>query len=386
MASPEPTEQESVILPNAVAPAATDTIEDVEWYISSTGSIHFGGTGYSGSDDTTLQPFSNRVVSLDTNDRMLLSYVNTEGPEYFYNVASDYTVDLTTAADYSSASLGKLVITGTIDMTYYLYVSYKTQTNTSTSMTRYFNPESVSLLINDEVYGDPIEITSGGSVEVNWEVDLSQISNVSSYGFRFSFSGGNHSYSLSGNLSRLEVGMHWNPEDLSIAGQDVTVGLLDSILNLLRTIVSSIVNLPGNIASAIGNILQSLFVPSQEDLTGIVSQYQTLFEDRLGFIWQAGEWVVDFGSTVLSALQSGDDYTFQFPGLSVPLGGQTYTILSPTTVSMDNAFMDWARPVAGTAVGFICVVAFVNMCSDMVEAVVSGASYFEFLKRGGRHD
>ena len=274
------------MLPNAVAPAATDTIENVEWYISSTGSIHFGGTGYSGSDDTTLQPFSNRVVSLDTNDRMLLSYVNTEGPEYFYNVASDYTVDLTTAADYSSASLGKLVITGTIDMTYYLYVSYKTQTNTSTSMTRYFNPESVSLLINDEVYGDPIEITSGGSVEVNWEVDLSQISNVSSYGFRFSFSGGNHSYSLSGNLSRLEVGIHWNPEDLSIAGQDVTVGLLDSILNLLRTIVSSIVNLPGNIASAIGNILQSLFVPSQEDLTGIVSQYQTLFEDRLGFIWQ----------------------------------------------------------------------------------------------------
>ena len=42
-ASPEPAEQESAMLPNAVAPAATDTNEDVEWYISSTGSIHCRG-------------------------------------------------------------------------------------------------------------------------------------------------------------------------------------------------------------------------------------------------------------------------------------------------------------------------------------------------------
>ena len=67
------------------------------------------------------------------------------------------------------------------------------------------------------------------------------------------------------------------------------------------------------------------------------------------------------------------------------MNGTTYVLAEPSQVSLQNAFFDVVRPVLGTIVAIVCVVAFINTARYMIAAVVSGATYFEFLK-GRRHD
>lgn len=167
---------------------------------------------------------------------------------------------------------------------------------------------------------------------------------------------------------------------------DPNTGFLSGILAFLQTIYNAIVSLPVNIASAIIEGLKGLFIPSEEDITGIKSQYESLFAERLGFIYQGFQWVVDFASTILNTLKNVTSYSFDFPGVSVPLNGTTYQIIPASKVSFDNGVMDVLRPVLGTIVSFVCVVSFVNMAYDMTSALISGTSYFEFMKRGKDDD
>lgn len=167
---------------------------------------------------------------------------------------------------------------------------------------------------------------------------------------------------------------------------DPNTGLLSSILAFLQTIYNAIVSLPGNIASAIIEGLKGLFIPSEEDITGIKTQYESLFSERLGFIYQGFQWIVNFATTILNTLQNVTSYSFDFPGIAVPLNGTIYQIIPATTVSLDNGVMDVLRPVLGTIVSFVCIVSFVNMAYDMTSALISGTSYFEFMKRGKDDD
>lgn len=169
-------------------------------------------------------------------------------------------------------------------------------------------------------------------------------------------------------------------------------GLLRGIIEFLQTIVNgiksigqAIVELPGKIVNGIIEGLKSLFIPSEDDITEIKTNYETLLSERLGFVWQVGEWIVNFGQSVISAITSNEDYIFIFPGVTVNLPEGEFTIIPETPVSLDNAAMDVIRPVLGTIVSLVCVIAFVNTAERMLAAIVSGASYFEFLK-GGKED
>ena len=163
---------------------------------------------------------------------------------------------------------------------------------------------------------------------------------------------------------------------------DLIGTLADSLASWFGNLLTAIAQLPARIAELVKQAVYDLFVPSGEDMTDIKENYETLLSERLGFIWQAGAWVTDFATSIYGALQGGGEYTFEFPGISFPMNGETYVLVEPQTVSLDNAFMDVVQPVLCTIVSIICVVAFVNMSHDMVAAVVSGAAYWEFLKGG----
>lgn len=150
-----------------------------------------------------------------------------------------------------------------------------------------------------------------------------------------------------------------------------------------HNIAIAIVELPGKIVNAIIDGLKSLFVPSEEDLAAIQEQYKTLLSERLGFVWQAGELVIDFGSSVLSALEGATDYSFHFPGVHLSLPEGEYDLIAAQDVSLDNPLTAVLRPVLGTIVSFLVVAAFVNTAERMVVAFVSGKSYFDFLKGDG---
>lgn len=160
-------------------------------------------------------------------------------------------------------------------------------------------------------------------------------------------------------------------------GVNQTNGLLSNVISTLGSVINAITDLPGKIIEGI----KGLFVPTQQDLEEINAKWNTLLEKKLGFVWQAGTEVVNLASGVKGALEGGETYAFVFPGISFPYDGDELVILSETPVDMDNAVMDVLRPVLCTITTIVCVTAFVNMAESMLMAIVSGASYFQFLHR-----
>lgn len=152
-------------------------------------------------------------------------------------------------------------------------------------------------------------------------------------------------------------------------------GLLKSILEWLKAIKTGI----GNVASSIANLpglivdgIKGLFIPSQDALQSLKASYETLFEGKFGFIYQLYNWVVTFFGDLKTALTSGAAYAFTFPGIAFPMDGETITILDETAVSLDNSAMTVLRPVLGTAVSFIVVIATVNTCRRFILRFLSG--------------
>lgn len=161
---------------------------------------------------------------------------------------------------------------------------------------------------------------------------------------------------------------------------------LSNILNSIKAIGTAIAELPGKIVSALIDGLKSLFVPDEEDFLELKTKYEGLLSERLGFVWQVGEWIVSFGEGILSAFQSGSEYVFQFPGIVIDLPDGNFTFVPSQTVDLENAAMAVVRPVAGTIVSLVCVLAFMRTAEGMLVAVVSGASYFEWLKGEDQDD
>lgn len=159
--------------------------------------------------------------------------------------------------------------------------------------------------------------------------------------------------------------------------QAQTNGLLNTVISGISETINSITALPGKIADAI----KGLFVPSQEDLTAIKDHYNQLLSSRFGFVYQAGDMVTGFFTDFSSALQSEDEYEFVFPGIAFPMNGETIVICEEMPVDLDNDVMAALRPVLGTIITIISVLGFINVASDMLEAMISGKSYHDFLHR-----
>lgn len=294
----------------------------------------------------------------------------------YYNATSAYTVDITAACDYSNDTDTELKFKGSVGFN--LTVAQSASSNYGFTL----YPNSVQLLVNGQPYGEEQDINTAFNVSVPLEGSYSQIT---SYGFRFSYPLYTKAQNVDNEDDEVCLWCWFDPSAFSVGSVDPTIGLLSGIIGMIQNVINAIVALPVNIANEILSGLQSLFVPSQEDFTNLKVQYETLLEERLGFIWQAGDWVVTFGQSILTAVQSGNEYSFTFPGISFPMGDSTYVLAEPTEVSLENGFLEVVRPVLGTIVAIICVIAFVNTAEDMVAAVVSGATYFEYLK-GRRED
>lgn len=166
-------------------------------------------------------------------------------------------------------------------------------------------------------------------------------------------------------------------------------GLLKSIIEFLQNIVNGITNvaqqiahLPGLIADEIMGRLRSLFVPTAEDIEAVKEKYITLLEERLGFLWQAMTFITDTAQKFLAALEGSSDYVFNLPALTITLPSGEVTIVQAQTISFDNALFTTVRTAAGTMFSFVIVLGFLNVSEKMVVAIVSGKSYFDYLKGG----
>ena len=363
-------EGEIMQVPNSdVAVMAADSSAQA-WLMTTTEPVYWGwSTSYRRSYQFNNSRFSSIVQG---QPRTWGTYNKTGQTEIYYEAVAEYTLDIWTSKSLQFDGDSPLIFEGVLSA--FWIVTDGTDLITAA-------PTKVDLLINGVAQGKAFSYGQ----KAKWEVSPSDtLSEITSYGYRLTFPKYAKSQSVS---SHSETDLQWFMDDtaITLGSPDPTLGLLGNIIALIRDVISAIVRLPGNIASAILDGLQGLFVPSQEDFTNLKVQYETLLEERLGFIWQAGEWVVTFGQSILTAVQSGNEYSFTFPGISFPMGDTTYVLAEPTEVSLENGFLEVVRPVLGTIVAIICVIAFVNTAEDMVAAVVSGATYFEYLK-GRRED
>ena len=243
-------------------------------------------------------------------------------------------------------------------------------------------PTTVALLINGDVYGDPVVYGQDFDVTINFQEDET-VSKISSWGFYFGFSQVTKNVSDSVLHDNIRYfGINTSLDNFSMTGASPTVGLLKGILAMLQRIVDAVLSLPSNIANAIGSVLKSLFVPSDADFQELYSSLQNTLETKLGFIYTAGTTVYDLISGIYDALHS-PAAGFHFPGISVKMNGQVHVIAAEQDFTIsDNAVVSTVQLLLQPVLVAIFALYLINLCHNMYECIISGYSYMDFLHRG----
>ena len=130
--------------------------------------------------------------------------------------------------------------------------------------------------------------------------------------------------------------------------------------------------------------VSGLFVPSSSDLESVKKGFDQLAQDKLGGAYQTVELVDNGVQSVVNKFKNpGSSPGVEFPGISVPLGGDvgTVTLAASQTVTIPEEITGVLYPVAGVIIPIVCVIWTIRQCTDMVECFMSGMSYAEFLHR-----
>lgn len=137
--------------------------------------------------------------------------------------------------------------------------------------------------------------------------------------------------------------------------------------------------------SAISDAVTGLFVPEQAELDAKMKEVEEIVIDKLGDTYQVIERVDQYEEELVSGFTGGGrQYNFRFPGISVPLPDGTVTILPEQDVSIENPAFIVFRDLLGTGVALLCGFAAVHIAHDFVICIISGVSYWGFIR--GRHN
>ena len=168
-------------------------------------------------------------------------------------------------------------------------------------------------------------------------------------------------------------------------------GLVTSTKNLVAVIEQDVYEIKDGLQDSNSGIWQSfkdsvsgLFVPSSRDLEVVKNGFDQLAQEKLGGAYQTVELVDNGVQSVVNKFKNpGSSPGVEFPGTSVPLGGDigTVTLTASQTVTIPDQITSVLYPVAGVIIPIVCVIWTIRQCTDMVECFMSGMSYAEFLHR-----
>lgn len=227
------------------------------------------------------------------------------------------------------------------------------------------------------------------------------------FGYRFYFDNFSNVKTLSAEKWRLLMAVQnfglysfSNPDYVHGIFDEVTVntGILQEINGTLSDIktstsviqqdVSEIKNglqdSNSSIWGAFKDSVSGLFVPSSGELEGVKNGFDQLAQDKLGGAYQTVDLVNNGVQSVVDKFKNpGSSSGVEFPGISVPLGGDvgTVTLAASQTVTIPEKITNVLYPVAGVIIPIVCVIWTIRQCTDMVECFMSGMSYAEFLHR-----
>lgn len=227
------------------------------------------------------------------------------------------------------------------------------------------------------------------------------------YGYRFYFNPLNINTVANGDrafkIAWVENNVTYNFSDPNyVEGiyDEVTVntGILQDINGKLTEIQTSTTQIQNDV-SEIKNGLQDsnssiwqsfkdsvsgLFVPSSADIEGLKNGFDQLAQDKLGGAYQTVDMVSGGVQSVTNKIKNpGSNPGVEFPGISVPLGGDvgTVTLAASQTVTIPEKITEVLYPVSGVIIPIVCTIWTVRLGLDMVNCFMSGMSYGEFLHR-----
>ena len=170
---------------------------------------------------------------------------------------------------------------------------------------------------------------------------------------------------ISGKLTEIQTSTTQIQNDVS----EINDGLQDSNSSIWQSFKDSV---------------SGLFVPSSGELEGVKDGFDQLAQEKLGGAYQTVELVDNGVQSVVNKFKNpGSSPGVEFPGISVPLGGDvgTVTLAASQTVTIPEEITAVLYPVAGVIIPIVCVIWTIRQCTDMVECFMSGMSYAEFLHR-----
>lgn len=136
--------------------------------------------------------------------------------------------------------------------------------------------------------------------------------------------------------------------------------------------------------SVISGAIESLFVPSEQDIANVKQGFDDLAQDKLGGAYTAMETVEDTIVQVNDKLNNPSAAEgVEFPGIAVPLGGEVGTVVlaERQMVTLPMELTAILHPLGGTIISIIAGLGTFNVLKDMVECFLSGFSYAEYLHR-----
>lgn len=175
-------------------------------------------------------------------------------------------------------------------------------------------------------------------------------------------------YSDSGYTEDYQVIVTLGTENLkyTIEYEESTNSLLDNIIGWLSDIKDSIVNLPALIWDKISEGLKSLFIPSEEDMTAIKTDWENLFRDRFGALYEAGEIISSFMDNFTYL---GEQTTVDVPSVNVNLGSANFAF-GGWTIDLVPAKFAFFVDVLKSAISIICTLLFVNTLRNKFNKLV----------------
>lgn len=227
------------------------------------------------------------------------------------------------------------------------------------------------------------------------------------FGYRFYFNADNNIWAELYRYFCLDIKWNFNgtyafsePNFLQSINDNVVVntGILQEINGTLTDIKTSTVQIQSDVSEIKGGLQDSnssiwgafkdsvsgLFVPSSGELESVKDGFDQLAQDKLGGAYQTVELVDNGVQSVVNKFKNpGSSPGVEFPGISVPLGGDvgTVSLAASQTVTIPEKITNVLYPVAGVIIPIVCVIWTIRQCTDMVECFMSGMSYAEFLHR-----
>ena len=171
--------------------------------------------------------------------------------------------------------------------------------------------------------------------------------------------------SIKSSVTNIEQGV----VDLNSTVTDMSTQLQDSNSGIWQSFKDSV---------------SSVLVPSSGELESVKDGFDQLAQDKLGGAYQSFNTVVDGVQTVNDKFKNpGSSPGVEFPGISVPLGGDvgTVTLAASQTVTLPEKITGVLYPVAGVIIPIVCAIWTIRQCLEMLEYFMSGMSYAEYHNR-----